>query len=64
MFPTIWNYVKSALEAESDRLNNKGEDFDFNIFDEQERLEISPPKDLEEDMKVIQKSCVQLKEKG
>ena len=47
MFPTIWNYVKSALEAESDRLNNKGEDFDFNIFDEQERLEISPPKDLE-----------------
>ena len=47
LFPTIWNYVKGALEAESDRLNNKGEEFDFNIFDEQERLEISPPKDLE-----------------
>ncbi len=46
LFPSLWSYVNRALEAEADRMQLRGEKLDFNVFDEQERLEISLPSDL------------------
>lgn len=47
LFSSIWNYVNTSLEAEADRRKSRDEYLDLNVFDEQERLEISPPKDLQ-----------------
>ena len=47
LFPSLWNYINCALEAENYRTNKRDDHLDFHIFEEQERLEITPPKDLE-----------------
>ena len=46
LFPNLWKYVNRSLEAEADRMHRRGEQLDLNVFDEQERLEISLPSDL------------------
>ncbi len=47
LFPSLWNYVNSSLDAESYRMKKSGGGLDLNVFEEQERLEITLPSDLE-----------------
>ena len=47
LYPSLWKYVNCALEAEAYRMKRRHESIDLNFFEEQERLEISLPSDLE-----------------
>ena len=47
LFPSLWAYVNTALEQLSEQMNRRGEPLDINIFEEQGRLEITPPTDLQ-----------------
>ena len=47
LFASLWSYVNRAMEAVAERMEQRGEPLDLKAFDEQERLEISPPSDLQ-----------------
>jgi superfamily II DNA or RNA helicase len=45
LYPSLWSYVSKALGAVAERQVNR-EPIQFRTYDEQERLEITPPADL------------------
>jgi SNF2 family DNA or RNA helicase len=47
LFASLWSYVDTALEAVSEHLERRGERLDLRAFPEQQRLEITPPSDLQ-----------------
>jgi superfamily II DNA or RNA helicase len=47
LFPSLWNYVDTALEAVAEMMEHRGEKLDLRVFPEQQRLEITPPNDLQ-----------------
>jgi hypothetical protein len=47
LFPSLWSYVSRALGAEAERAAAASEPFQFRSYDEQERLELTPPPDLQ-----------------
>jgi superfamily II DNA or RNA helicase len=47
LFPSLWSYVETALEAVAERMERRGEKLDLRAFPEQQRLEITPPSDLQ-----------------
>ena len=47
VFPSLWTYVDRALQAVGERMAERQEVLDLRVFEEQERLEISPPSDLQ-----------------
>jgi superfamily II DNA or RNA helicase len=47
LFPSLWSYVDTALEAVAELMEHRGEKLDLRAFPEQQRLEITPPSDLQ-----------------
>ena len=47
LFPSLWGYVDQALGAVAEKMDRDGEKLDLRTFPEQERLEITPPPDLQ-----------------
>jgi superfamily II DNA or RNA helicase len=47
LFPSLWSYVDTALEAVAEHLERRGETLDLRTFPDQQRLEITPPSDLQ-----------------
>ncbi len=47
LFPSLWSYVDTALEAVAELMERRGETLDLRAFPEQQRLEITPPGDLQ-----------------
>jgi hypothetical protein len=47
LFPSLWSYVRKALGAEAERAAAGREPIQFRTYDEQERLELTPPQDLQ-----------------
>ncbi len=47
LFPDLWSYVDTALKAVAQQLERRGEKLDLRAFPEQQRLEITPPSDLQ-----------------
>ena len=47
VFPSLWTYVDRALQAVGERMAERQDVLDLRVFEEQERLEISPPSDLQ-----------------
>jgi hypothetical protein len=47
LFPSLWSYVDSALEAVAQQMERRGEKLDLRADAEQQRLEITPPTDLQ-----------------
>jgi len=46
LFPSLWSYVDTALEAVAQQMERRGEKLDLRADQEQQRLEITPPSDL------------------
>ena len=46
LYPNLWTYVSQALGAEAERAAAGREPLQFRSYDEQERLELTPPLDL------------------
>jgi superfamily II DNA or RNA helicase len=47
LFPSLWSYVDTALEGVAELMERRGETLDLRAFPEQQRLEITPPNDLQ-----------------
>jgi superfamily II DNA/RNA helicase len=47
LFPNLWTYVDRALAAVGEAMDRRGEKLDLRTFEDQERLEITPPADLQ-----------------
>ncbi|QPN61971.1 DEAD/DEAH box helicase [Synechococcus sp. CBW1004] len=47
LFPSLWSYVDTALEGVAELMERRGEKLDVRLFPEQQRLEITPPNDLQ-----------------
>jgi len=47
LFPSLWSYVDTALEAVAEQLERRGEKLDLRADADQQRLEITPPRDLQ-----------------
>jgi len=47
LFPSLWNYVDTALEAVAEQMERRGEKLDLRADVDQQRLEITPPSDLQ-----------------
>jgi superfamily II DNA or RNA helicase len=47
LFPDLWSYVDTALEAVAQQMERRGEKLDLRAFPDQQRLEITPPSDLQ-----------------
>jgi len=47
LFPSLWSYVNLAMEAVAERMDQRGERLDLKAFDDEERMEITPPSDLQ-----------------
>ena len=47
LFPSLWNYVDTALEAVAEQMERRGEKLDLRADADQQRLEITPPSDLQ-----------------
>ena len=47
LFPSLWNYVDTALEAVAEQMERRGEKLDLCADGDQQRLEITPPSDLQ-----------------
>jgi hypothetical protein len=47
LFPSLWSYVDTALEAVAEQLERRGEKLDLRAHADQQRLEITPPSDLQ-----------------
>ncbi|TGG92164.1 MAG: DEAD/DEAH box helicase [Aphanocapsa feldmannii 277cV] len=46
LFPSLWQYVDAALAQLAEKLDLRGDKLDMKLFEQQERLEITPPADL------------------
>jgi hypothetical protein len=47
LFPSLWSYVERSLEAVSEQMERRGERLDLMPFPAEQRLKLSPPKDLQ-----------------
>jgi len=47
LFPSLWGYVDTALDAVAQQMERRGEKLDLRVFPEQQRLEITPPAELQ-----------------
>jgi superfamily II DNA or RNA helicase len=47
LFPNLWSYVTQALDAEVKRAAEREPPIQLRSYDEQERLELTPPEDLQ-----------------
>jgi len=47
LYPSLWNYVDTALEAVAEMMEHRGEKLDLRVFPESQRLEITLPNDLQ-----------------
>jgi hypothetical protein len=47
LFPSLWSYVQKALGAAAERAAAGREPIQFRTYDDQERLELTPPLDLQ-----------------
>jgi superfamily II DNA or RNA helicase len=47
LFPSLWSYVDTALEAVAEQMERRGEKLDLLADADQQRLEITPPSDLQ-----------------
>ncbi|MEA5424283.1 DEAD/DEAH box helicase [Synechococcus sp. CCY9202] len=47
LFPSLWSYVERSLEAVSEQMERRGETLDLKPYPAEERLELTPPKDLQ-----------------
>ena len=47
LFPSLWSYVDTALEAVAEQMERRGEKLDLRADQDQQRLEITPPSDLQ-----------------
>ncbi|MCT0210295.1 MAG: helicase [Cyanobium sp.] len=47
LFPTLWSYVERSLEAVSEQMERRSEKLELKPYPAEERLELSPPKDLQ-----------------
>lgn len=47
LFSSLWSYVDTALEAVAQQMERRGEKLDLRVFPEQQRLEITPPPELQ-----------------
>jgi hypothetical protein len=47
LFPSLWSYVDTALEAVAEQMERRGETLDLRADADQQRLEITPPSDLQ-----------------
>jgi superfamily II DNA or RNA helicase len=47
LFPSLWSYVDTALEAVAELMERRGEKLDLRADPDQQRLEITPPSDLQ-----------------
>ncbi|MCP9808362.1 DEAD/DEAH box helicase [Cyanobium sp. HWJ4-Hawea] len=47
LFPSLWAYVDQGLAAVAEAMDQRGEKLDLRAYPEQERLEITPPPDLQ-----------------
>ena len=47
LFPSLWSYVDTALEAVAEQMERRGEKLDLRADADQQRLEITPPSDLQ-----------------
>ena len=47
LFPSLWGYVDTALDAVAQQMERRGVKLDLRVFPEQQRLEITPPSDLQ-----------------
>jgi len=47
LFPNLWAYVETALEAVAEQMERRGEKLDLRADSSQQRLEITPPHDLQ-----------------
>ncbi|MFM7676418.1 MAG: ATP-dependent helicase, partial [Synechococcus sp.] len=45
LFPSLWSYVDTALEAVAEQMERRGEKLDLRADPEPQRLEITPPSD-------------------
>jgi len=47
LFPSLWSYVERSLEAVSEQMERGSEKLDLKPYPADERLELTPPKDLQ-----------------
>ena len=47
LYPSLWTYVDRALAAVGEAMDRCGEKLDLRAFEDQERLEITPPAELQ-----------------
>ena len=47
LFPSLWGYVERSLEAVSEQMERRNEKLDLKSFPTEERLELTPPQDLQ-----------------
>ena len=47
LFPSLWDYVTTALDQLGEQMDRRGETLDRRAFPERKRLEITPPRDLQ-----------------
>jgi hypothetical protein len=47
LYPSLWTYVDRALAAVGEAMDRRGEKLDLRSFEDQERLEITPPTELQ-----------------
>jgi len=47
LFPSLWSYVDTAVEAVAEQMERRGEKLDLRADADQQRLEITPPSDLQ-----------------
>ena len=47
LFPSLWGYVDTALGAVAQQMERRADKLDLRVFPEQQRLEITPPPDLQ-----------------
>jgi superfamily II DNA/RNA helicase len=56
LFPSLWSYVDTALEAVAEQMERRGEKLDLRADQEQQRLEITPPSDLPPSVRKVVRS--------
>lgn len=47
LLPSLWGYVDTAPDAVAQQMERRGDKLDLRVFPEQQRLEITPPSDLQ-----------------
>jgi len=47
LFPSLWSYMETALDQLGQQMEQRGEPLGLKAFEEQGRIEITPPRDLQ-----------------